>query len=88
MPTTVSSAAKAKRRRGEAVALLREGLAESPGSPALHRQLGRVLNVSGRGSEAAQHFREYARLAPKARDAQEAVELATRLEGASIAPSS
>lgn len=75
-------------RKNEAVALLREGLDQSPQSAALHRQLARMLNFSGHGAEAAQHYREYARLAPKAGDAQEAVELATRLENAASAPSS
>jgi tetratricopeptide (TPR) repeat protein len=75
-------------RRSEAVALLQEGLQQSPDSAGLHRQLARMLNFSGRGAEAAQHYREYARLAPNARDAQEAMELATRLENVASVSSS
>jgi predicted Zn-dependent protease len=75
-------------RGEEALGLLNDSLAKSPDAAGLHRQAGRLLNGAGRGAEAAQHFREYARLAPRARDAQEAVDLAARLEGAATAPSS
>jgi predicted Zn-dependent protease len=93
-PTSVAARTElsellARADRGpEALALLREGLVQSPGSAGLHRQLGRLLNVSGHGAEAVPHLREYARLAPKARDAQDAMDLAARLESASSVPSS
>jgi Flp pilus assembly protein TadD len=69
-------------RKEEAVALLREGLRDTPRSPLLHREMGSVLERSGRPDEAAAAYRDYARLAPNAPDAKELRERAARLAAA------
>jgi Flp pilus assembly protein TadD len=68
-------------RQADAVRAIEEGLAKSPDSPALHKQLASLLERSGRPEEAARQYREYARLAPNAGDARELAERAARLDG-------
>jgi Flp pilus assembly protein TadD len=64
----------------QAVALFRSGLAQYPDVPLLHRGLGSALERSGAVTEAINEYREYARLAPNAPDAQQLRERADRLE--------
>ncbi len=64
----------------EAVALFRSGLQQYPDVPLLHRGLASALERSGSVSEAITEYREYARLAPNAPDAQQLRERADRLE--------
>jgi tetratricopeptide (TPR) repeat protein len=73
-------------RSDEALEVLSSGLDQAPDSAGLHRQIARVLDGAGRKAEAAQHYREYARLSPRARDAQDATERAARLESAAASP--
>jgi len=64
----------------EAVALFRSGLQQYPDVPLLHRGLASALERSGALTEAIDEYREYARLAPNAADAQQLRERADRLE--------
>ena len=64
----------------EAVALFRSGLTQYPDVPLLHRGLASALERSGAVTEAINEYREYARLAPNAPDAQQLRERADRLE--------
>lgn len=64
----------------EALAVLQEGLKASPPTPLLQRQLGSVLERSGRPADAAAAYRAYARLAPNAPDARDIADRAARLE--------
>ncbi len=64
----------------EAVALFRSGLQQYPDVPLLHRGLASALERSGAVTEAINEYREYARLAPNAPDAQQLRERADRLE--------
>jgi predicted Zn-dependent protease len=64
----------------EAVALFRTGLQQYPDVPLLHRGLASALERSGSVAEAIGEYREYARLAPNAPDAQQLRERADRLE--------
>ena len=68
------------RAAGEAVALFRSGLQQFPDVPLLHRGLASALERSGATAEAIAEYREYARLAPNAPDAQQLRERADRLE--------
>jgi predicted Zn-dependent protease len=65
---------------GEAIALFRSGLQQYPDVPLLHRGLASALERSGAVAEAINEYREYARLAPNAPDAQQLRERADRLE--------
>jgi tetratricopeptide (TPR) repeat protein len=67
-------------RKDEAVQMVRTGLQQNPQSPELHRSLGSLLERSGNVREAITAYREYARLAPGAADAQEVSERAAELE--------
>ncbi len=67
-------------RRGDAIALVQEGVKDSPQSALLHRRLGSLLERSGRTREAIAAYREYAKLAPNAPDAKELADRAARLE--------
>ena len=64
----------------QAAQLLKAGIERNPQSPGLHRGLAGVLERSGRDREAAAEYREYARLAPNAPDAQKFAERAEQLE--------
>jgi tetratricopeptide (TPR) repeat protein len=64
----------------EAVALFRSGVQQYPDVPLLHRGLASALERSGAVVEAINEYREYARLAPNAPDAQQLRERADRLE--------
>ena len=79
-------------REGSALALFREGLSRDAQAPLLHRGLGSLLERNGQLADAVAEYREYARLAPNAADAQQLAERANRLErrlaAASPAPSS
>ncbi len=75
-------------RKAEAMTILQEGLQRPSAPPFLHREMGRLLEGSGRAAEAVAAYREYARLAPNAPDAQEMAERATRLEAALTARAS
>ena len=72
----------------EAVALFRSGVQQYPDVPLLHRGLASALERSGAVSEAINEYREYARLAPNAPDAQQLRERADRLEKQVTAASS
>jgi tetratricopeptide (TPR) repeat protein len=77
-------------RKDEAFDILRAGLETSDEAP-LHKTLGSLLERSGRIQDAAQAYREYARTAPGASDAQKVLERAAALEkraGVSTQPSS
>ena len=69
-------------RQDEALAVLQEGLRAQPQAPLLQRQLGSVLERSGRPREAAAAYRAYAEQAPNAPDAKELLARAARLEAA------
>ena len=62
-----------------ALSLMEQGLALTPGSALLHRQLGGLLEMEGRKAEAAEAYRAYASLAPNAPDAASYTERATQL---------
>lgn len=64
----------------EAAELFRAGIAQHPDAPLLHRGLASVLERSGQLAAAIAEYREYARLAPNASDAQQLRERADRLE--------
>ena len=70
----------AQGKKEEALTLLQEGLKATPTAPLLQRQMGSVLERSGRPGEAAAAYRAYARLAPNAPDAREIATRAARLE--------
>jgi predicted Zn-dependent protease len=72
----------------EAVALFRSGVQQYPDVPLLHRGLASALERSGAVTEAINEYREYARLAPNAPDAQQLRERADRLEKQVTAASS
>jgi predicted Zn-dependent protease len=63
-----------------AIGVLREGLERTPGAPLLQRDLGSLLERTGRAADAAAAYREYARLAPNASDAAQMQTRAARLE--------
>jgi tetratricopeptide (TPR) repeat protein len=65
-------------RTDDAIALLRDGVARDP---KLNRALGSLFERSGRASEAATAYREYARGNPGAADAAAMEERAKALEG-------
>jgi predicted Zn-dependent protease len=64
----------------EAVETVREGMRSEPQAPLLHRALGSLLERTGDTAGAAVAYREYARLAPKADDAQALEARAAELE--------
>jgi Flp pilus assembly protein TadD len=64
----------------DAIALVREGIDHMPGVAGLHRDLGSLYERTGRMSEAATEYREYARLAPTAADATAISERANQLD--------
>jgi predicted Zn-dependent protease len=66
--------------RAEAVAVVQAGIQVDPSLPLPHRNLGSVLERLGRLNEAARAYREYARLAPNAPDAQQMLARAAALE--------
>jgi tetratricopeptide (TPR) repeat protein len=66
-------------RKDEAFDVLRAGLAKSDEAP-LHKTMGSLLERSGRIQDAAQAYRDYARTAPSASDAQKLLERAAALE--------
>jgi Flp pilus assembly protein TadD len=72
----------------QAIALFRSGVQQYPDVPLLHRGLGSALERSGAVTEAINEYREYARLAPNAPDAQQLRERADRLEKQVTASSS
>jgi len=67
-------------QKEQAAQLMRAGIERNPQSPALRRGLAGVLERTGRDREAAAEYREYARLAPNAPDAQKFAERAEQLE--------
>jgi predicted Zn-dependent protease len=71
----------AQGRVDEAIAIFEAGLSRYSSTPLLHRGLASALERAGRGAEAAAAYREYARLAPGAPDAQELAARAAALEG-------
>lgn len=73
---------------GEALALFRSGLQQFPDVPLLHRGLASALERTGSVTEAINEYREYARLAPNAPDAQQLRERADRLEKQATAATS
>ena len=70
----------AEGRFDDAIALFQAGLARDAAAPLLHRGLASALERAGRDVEAAAEYREYARLAPGAADAQELAARAAALE--------
>jgi predicted Zn-dependent protease len=70
----------AQGRFDEAIGLFQAGLARDANVPLLHRGLASALERAGRDTEAAAEYREYARLAPGAADAQELAARAAALE--------
>jgi Flp pilus assembly protein TadD len=66
--------------------VLQDGIKAAPTTPHLQRQLGSVLERSGRRTEAAAAYRAYARLAPNAPDARAMSDRAAALEGAGGRP--
>ena len=58
-------------RTDQALKTLQEGVARQPEAAELRRALGSVLEDAQRPADAAAAYREYARLAPGAKDAQE-----------------
>jgi tetratricopeptide (TPR) repeat protein len=69
-----------QKRPQDAVETVREGLSLEPQAPLLHRALGSLLERTGDTAGAAVAYREYARLAPKADDAQSLEARAAELE--------
>ena len=67
-------------RFDEAIGLFQAGLAREANAALLHRGLASALERAGRDAEAAAEYREYARLAPGAADAQELAARAAALE--------
>ena len=67
-------------RKDEAIDLVRDGIAQNPQAPRLHRDLGSLLERSDRIPEAIAEYREYARLAPQSADAKQLEERAELLE--------
>ena len=67
-------------QREQAMAVLEDGLRSTPDVPLLQRQMGSLLERTGRSSEAVVAYRAYARLAPNAPDAQEIASRAASLE--------
>ncbi len=65
-----------------AMSVVEQGLALTPGSPVLHRQLGSLLEREGKTAEAAEAYRAYATLAPNAPDAGSIAARAARLDSA------
>jgi predicted Zn-dependent protease len=70
----------AQGRHDEAVAIFQAGVAQYGSAPLLQRGLASALERAGRDAEAAAAYREYARLAPGAADAQELAARAAALE--------
>ena len=70
----------AQGRFDEAIGLFQAGLARDANVPLLHRGLASALERAGRDTEAAAEYREYARLAPGAADAQELAARAAALD--------
>jgi tetratricopeptide (TPR) repeat protein len=66
-------------RNDDAIALTRTGIQIDASVPILHRDLGSLLERSGHPLEASAAYREYARLAPNAPDANEMKERANAL---------
>jgi Flp pilus assembly protein TadD len=66
-------------RTEEAIALLTEGLKETPNAPLLHRGLGSLFERTGRMTDAAREYMEYARLAPNTPDSRSISERAGAL---------
>jgi serine/threonine-protein kinase len=67
-------------RKDEALSVLQEGLRATPEVPLLQRQIGSVLERSGRPKDAAAAYRAYAELSPNAPDAGELLARAARLD--------
>jgi predicted Zn-dependent protease len=70
----------AQGRFDDAIAIFQAGLAREANAPLLHRGLASALERAGRDAEAAAEYREYARLAPGAADAQELAARAAALD--------
>jgi predicted Zn-dependent protease len=68
-------------RMDEAIALLTDGLKETPNAPLLHRGLGSLYERSGRLTDAAREYKAYARLAPNTPDSRSILERAVALGG-------
>ena len=64
----------------EALAVLREGLEQTPGSSLLYRSLGSVLERTGSVAEAVAAYREYVARAGNTADAREIEQRAAALE--------
>jgi Flp pilus assembly protein TadD len=74
-------------RTDEAIALLTEGLTQTPNAPLLHRGLGSLFERMGRPTEAAREYMEYARLAPNTPDSRSISERAAALSAPADGPS-
>jgi tetratricopeptide (TPR) repeat protein len=74
-------------RTDEAIALLTEGLRETPNAPLLHRGLGSLFERTGRLTDAAREYMEYARLAPNTPDSRSISERAAALSAPDNGPS-
>lgn len=74
-------------RTEEAIALLTEGLKETPNAPLLHRGLGSLFERTGRLTDAAREYMEYARLAPNTPDSRSILERAAALGAPDDGPS-
>lgn len=68
-------------RTDEAITVLTEGLRETPNAPLLHRGLGSLFERTGRLTDAAREYNEYARLAPNSPDSRRISERAAALGG-------
>jgi tetratricopeptide (TPR) repeat protein len=65
----------------DAIALVRSGIALDSSVPLLHRDLGAFLERAGKAQEASAAYREYAKLAPNAPDAEAIKARADALSG-------
>ncbi len=74
-------------RTEEAIAVLTEGLKETPNAPLLHRGLGSLFERAGRLTDAAREYMEYARLAPNTPDSRSILERAAALGAPDDGPS-
>lgn len=74
-------------RTDEAIALLTDGLKETPNAPLLHRGLGSLFERTGRPTDAAREYMEYARLAPNTPDSRSIAERAAALSAPADGPS-
>jgi Flp pilus assembly protein TadD len=79
---------QAQGKTEEALAVLGEGLSTRPQAPLLQRAMGSLFERTNKPAEAAQRYREYARLAPNAPDAKELEARAAALDRAAGRPQS